>query len=98
MKSCRPFEPEVLAKDFSPRPSRIARSHIPTWQQSKNHAQEAERTLRASRHFSRPVRNAHRVPIFVGVNRESYRPGKPHPKRLAAGDLFTNRRICEKVR
>src|SRR5437660_11430020 len=49
-------------------------------------------------HFSRPVRNAHRVPTFVGVSRESFRPGKPHPKRLATGDLLTNRRICEKVR
>src|SRR6266566_3185920 len=49
-------------------------------------------------HFSRPVRNAHRVPTFVGVSRERFRPGKPHPKRLATGDLLTNRRICEKVR
>jgi hypothetical protein len=38
------------------------------------------------------------VPTFVGVSRESFRPGKPHPKRLATGDLLTNRRICEKVR
>ena len=45
-------------------------------------------------HFSRPVRNAHRVPTFVGVRRESFRPDKP----LATGDLLTNRRICEKVR
>jgi hypothetical protein len=41
----------------------------------------------AEPHFSRPVRNAHRVPTFVGVSRESFRPGNPHPKRLAAGDL-----------
>jgi hypothetical protein len=49
-------------------------------------------------HFSRPLRNAHSVPTFVGVGRESFRPGKPHPRRLATGDLLTNRRICEKVR
>jgi hypothetical protein len=39
------------------------------------------------------------VPTFVGVSRgASFRPGKPHPERLATGDLLTNRRICEKVR
>src|SRR2546427_6342050 len=51
-----------------------------------------------SPHFSRPVRNAHGVPTFVRVSRESFRPGKPHPKGLATGGLPTNRRICEKVR
>ena len=41
-----------------------------------------------------PVRNAHGVPTFVGVSRESFRPDK----LLATGDLLTNRKICEKVR
>jgi len=45
-----------------------------------------------------PVRNAHEVPISVGVSRESFRPGKLLPKQLATGDLLTNRKICEKVR
>ena len=36
-----------------------------------------------SPHFSRPVRNAHRVPTFVGASRESFRPGKLLPKQLA---------------
>src|SRR5215469_3744443 len=45
-----------------------------------------------------PVRNAHGVPTFVGVSRESFRPGKLLPKQLATGDLLTNRKICEKVR
>ena len=40
--------------------------------------------------FSRPVRNAHRVPTFVGASRESFRPGKLLPKQLATGDLLTN--------
>src|SRR6516162_480080 len=34
----------------------------------------------------------------IGVNRESFRPGNLLPKRLATGDLLTNRKICEKVR
>jgi NADH dehydrogenase FAD-containing subunit len=46
----------------------------------------------------RPMRNAHRVPTFIGVSRESFHPGKLHSKRLATGDLLTNQRICEKVR
>src|SRR5215475_15036475 len=45
-----------------------------------------------------PVRNAHRVPTFVGASRERIRPGEPLPRRLAAGDLLTNCKICEKVR
>ena len=44
----------------------------------------------ASPHFSRPARNAHRVPTFVGASRESFRPGKLLPKQLATGDLLTN--------
>ena len=44
----------------------------------------------ANPHFSRPVRNAHRVPTFVGASRESFRPGKLLPKQLATGDLLTN--------
>jgi hypothetical protein len=36
------------------------------------------------------VRNAHSAPTFVGVSRESIRPGKLLPKQLAAGDLLTN--------
>jgi len=35
------------------------------------------------------VRNAHGVPTFVGVSRESFRPGKLLPKQLATGDLLT---------
>jgi hypothetical protein len=45
-----------------------------------------------------PVRNAHGVPTFVGVSRESFRPGKLLPKQLATGDLLRNRKICEEVR
>jgi hypothetical protein len=52
----------------------------------------------AEPHFSRPVKKCAQSAEFVGVSRESFRPGNPHPKRLAAGDFFTNRRICEKVR
>ena len=33
-----------------------------------------------------PVRNAQGVPTFVGVSRESFRPGKLLPKQLATGD------------
>jgi len=44
------------------------------------------------------VRNAHRVPTFVGASRERIRPGEPLPRRLATGDLLTNCKICEKVR
>ena len=44
------------------------------------------------------MRNAHGVPTFVGVSRESFRPGKLLPKQLATGDLLTNRKICEKAR
>src|SRR5215472_15730815 len=40
-----------------------------------------------------PVRNAHGVPTFIGVSRESFRPGKLLPKQLATGDLLTNRKI-----
>jgi hypothetical protein len=66
---------------------------------SLQNGEAAQRLFKlSSPHFSRPVRNAHRVPTFVGVSRESFRPGKPHPKRLATDDLLTNRRICEKVR
>src|SRR4029077_17473004 len=42
-------------------------------------------------------RNGNRNKLFVGVGRESFRPGKPHPKRFAMGGLLTNRRICEKA-
>jgi len=31
------------------------------------------------------MRNAHGVPTFVGVSRESFRPGKLLPKELATG-------------
>jgi len=34
----------------------------------------------------------------IGVNRESFRPGKLLPKQLARGDLLKNRKICKKVR
>src|ERR1700757_1555819 len=40
-----------------------------------------------------PGRNAHRAPKAFGVA-----PGEPLPRRLAAGDLLTNCKICEKVR
>jgi hypothetical protein len=38
------------------------------------------------------------VPTVVGACREHVRPGEPLPKPLAAGDLLTNCKICEKVR
>ena len=44
----------------------------------------------SSPHFSRPVRNAHGVPTFVGASREGFRPGKLLPKQLATGDLLTS--------
>ena len=53
--------------------------------------------LGISPHFSRDVRNAHRVPTFVGANRESFRPGKLLPKQLATGELLTSL-TCEKFR
>ena len=43
-----------------------------------------------------PVRNARGVPTFVGVSRESFRPGRPLPKRPATGGLFSYVKICEK--
>ena len=43
------------------------------------------------------MRNAHRVPTFVGANRESFRPGKLLPKQLATGELLTSL-TCEKFR
>ena len=40
------------------------------------------------------------MPTFVGAraSRERIRPGEPLPRRLVAGDLFTNCKICGKVR
>jgi len=37
--------------------------------------------LNPNPHFSRPARNAHSVPTFVGVSRESIRSGKLFPKQ-----------------
>src|SRR5215831_9013224 len=34
----------------------------------------------------------------IGASRGRIRPGEPLPRRLAAGDLLTNCKICEKVR
>jgi len=49
--------------------------------------------LSANRHFSRPVRNAHKAPKAFGV-----RPGKLLPKQLATADLSQIYKICEKAR
>ena len=43
-----------------------------------------------TRIFHTPVKNAHRVPTFVGVSREGFRPGKLLPKQLATGEHFTS--------
>ena len=51
-----------------------------------------------SPHFSRPVRNAHGVPTFVGASREGFRPGKLLPKQLATGEHFTSLKTCEMFR
>jgi hypothetical protein len=54
----------------------------------------------ASQHFSRPREKCAQMPTFVGAraSRERIRPGEPLPRRLVAGDLFTNCKICGKVR
>jgi hypothetical protein len=49
-------------------------------------------------HFSCSHEKCAQVPTFVGVNRESFRPGRLLPKRPAPGGLFTNLEICEKSR
>ena len=51
--------------------------------------------MNLARIFSRPVRNAHKVPTFVGASRESIRPGKLLPKQLATGELLTSSKTCE---
>src|SRR5215469_5340961 len=52
----------------------------------------------SSPHFSGPVRNAHKVPTFVGASREGFRPGKLLPKQLATGEHFTSLKTCEMFR
>ena len=58
----------------------------------RNDVSKLQKTLtygRLARISRVPVRNAHRVPTFVGASRESFRPGKLLPKQPATGDLLT---------
>src|SRR6516225_10604181 len=46
-------------------------------------------------HFSHPVKNAHRVPTFVGVSREGFRPSNLLPQQFATVEHFTKFITCE---